>query len=264
MTELPGKNVRLFRIVAGAWLVGWFWKAWFFVGYYFSETLAHPFRYDGLPAWLVHPAVSAVAWASPVLAIVALVHPRRWAVRAASWLMAAAALIACLHFETFSDATFVTSFWVALWLVWFTGNGHRTDASFYLHARALAQCIVALVFLGGVVGKLTPEYTSGDAFHQLYFVQKENWPYPWLREVFSADGLRTLALWFSRIVITGEVIMALNPLLPFRVAAWFGTAVMATMVVVSTWNLLSVLACLIGLLLALLLVDDQLDPDHAG
>ena len=252
MTALPRVNVRVFRIVAAAWLVGWFWKAWFFAGYYFDEIWAHPLRYAGLPRVLVHPALAAIAWASPVIVIAAVVYARAWTMRAAAGLMAAAALAACLHLETFSDATFVTSFWVWLWLVWFTANIRRTDATLYLHARALAQCTLALVFLGGAVGKLTGEYTSGAAFYHLYFVQKTSWPYPWLRDALSGDALRVVATWFSRVVIAVELAVALSPLVPYRVAAIGGTIVMAGMVVISTWNLLSVMACLIGLLLALL------------
>jgi hypothetical protein len=259
MSELPRANVRVFRIVAAAWLVGWFWKAWFFAGYYFGEIWAHPFRYAGLPRVLVHPALAAIAWAAPVLVLGALAYPRAWMVRAAAVLMTLAAFAACLHFETFSDATFVTSFWVGLWLVWFTANASRTDAALYLHARALAQCILALVFLGGAVGKLTSEYTSGEAFYQLYFVQKDSWPYPWLRDALSADALRTLATWFSRVVIAGEIALALSPLYPYRIAAIGGSIAIAGIVVISTWNLLSVMACLIGLLLALVFVDGERD-----
>lgn len=257
MTELTRTNVRVFRIVAAAWLVGWFWKAWFFVGYYFDEIWAHPFRHAGLPPALVHPALATIAWAAPVLVIGALVVPRAWTVRAASGLMAAAALVACLHVETFSDATFVTSFWVALWLVWFAANAHRADAALFLHARALAQCTLALVFFGGAIGKLTPEYTSGEAFYQLYFVQKDSWPYPWLRDAVSPDALRSIATWFSRSVIAAELVVAAGALLaPYRVVAIGGTVVMIGMVVISTWNLLSVMACLIGLLLALVRARD--------
>jgi hypothetical protein len=244
-------NIRVFRLVAGAWLAGWFWKAWFFAGYYFDEIWAHPFRYAGLPRVLVHPALATIAWAAPVLALVAIIYPRAWSVRAAALLMTTAAFVACLHFETFSDATFVTSFWVGLWLVWFTANAQRSDDSFYLHARVLAQCIVALIFLGGFVGKLTAAYWNGDAFYQLYFVQKSSWPYPWLRDTLSPEALRELATWFSRLVIAGELALALSPLYPYRVTAIGGTLVMTGIVVISTWNLFSVMACLIGLLLAL-------------
>jgi hypothetical protein len=96
----------------------------------------------------------------------------------------------------------------------------------------------------------TPEYTGGEALYHLYFVQKTSWPYPWLRDALSPEALRTLATWFSRGVIATELALALAPLWPFRVVAIGGTAVMLGMVAVSTLNLLSVMACLIGLLLA--------------
>jgi hypothetical protein len=254
VTELPPVNARVFRIVASAWLLGWFWKAWFFVGYYFGEIWAHPLRYGALPRVLVHPIVASITWASPLLVLVAIVYPRAWLPRAASWLMAAASFVACLHIETFSDATFVTSFWVALWLVWFAANARRTDAAFYMHARVLAQCTVGLVFLAGAAGKLTMEYWSGDAFYQLYFIQKSGWPYSWLRESVAPDTLHVLAAWFSRSVIVVELALALNPLAPFRVAAIGGTLLLIGMVLISTLYLFSVMACLIGMLIALLFV----------
>ncbi|HEU4610584.1 MAG TPA: hypothetical protein VFS15_00850, partial [Kofleriaceae bacterium] len=80
----PTANVRVFRIVAAAWLVGWFWKAWFFAGYYFSEIWAHPFRYAGLPRVLVHPATAASTWAAPVIVIAAIAIPRAAIVRGAA------------------------------------------------------------------------------------------------------------------------------------------------------------------------------------
>ncbi len=252
MSDLPRANVRVFRIAAASWLIGWFCKAPFFAGYYLREIWAYPHHYAGLPRVLVHPLLATAAWLAPLLAIGALIHPRRWTLRAAAALLAACAFIGCIHFETFNDATFVTSFWVGLWLVWFTANAHRSDAALHLHARVLAQCTVALVFLGGAVGKLTGAYISGDALYHLYFLQKTSWPYPWLRDTLSVEGLHTVAAWFSRAVIAVELLLALCPLVPFRIAAIGGIAAMTGMVVASTWYLVSVMACLVGLLLALL------------
>jgi hypothetical protein len=254
VSELPRANVRVFRIVAGAWLVGWFCKAPFFAAYYLWEIWAYPIRYAELPRILVHPALATIAWVAPALALAALAYPRTWTLRAAAALMTTAALVGCIHFETFNDATYVTSFWVGLWLVWFTANARRTDAPLYLHARVLAQCIVAIVFLGGVVGKLSGAYFTGDAFYHLYFLQKGNWPYPALRETVAPETLHAIARWFSRAAIGVELLVTLSPLVPFRIAAIGGIVVMLAMVVISTWYLLSVMACLIGLLLALLLL----------
>ena len=56
MSALPAVNVRVFRIVAAAWLVGWFWKIWFFAAYYFDEIWAYRIHYAGLPRVLVSGA----------------------------------------------------------------------------------------------------------------------------------------------------------------------------------------------------------------
>ena len=152
------------------WLIGWYWKAWYIGEYYLSEIWTYRVHYAGLPSVLVHPLLVTIAWLAPVVAMVAIIVPRRWSMRAASVVMTVCAFIGCVHFETFYDATFVTSFWVGLWLIWFAANVERTDPAFFLHARVLAQCTVGLVFLGGAVGKLTGAYlTNGDALYHLYF-----------------------------------------------------------------------------------------------
>jgi hypothetical protein len=256
VTDLPYLHVRVFRVVAALWLVGWYWKTPYFADYYLSEIWTYPVRYSELPRVLVHPATITIAWVSPILVVVALVVPRRATMRAAAVLMTLAALVGCLHFETFYDATFVTSFWTGAWLVWFTANVTRSDTSFHLHARVLAQCTIALVFLGGAVGKLTGAYLmTGDALYHLYFLQKPSWPYPWLRGALSPEALHAIATWLSRAVVGVELLLALSPLARSRVAAIGGIAIMSAMVVVSTWYLLSVMACLIGLCIAVLLLD---------
>lgn len=252
------RNLRVFRVVAALWLVGWYWKAWYIGEYYLSEIWSYRVRYAGLPSVLVHPAVITVAWLAPAVAVIAIVWPRRWAVRTAAIVMTLSALIGCLHFESFYDATFVTSLWAGLWLTWFAANIERADAPFYVHARVLAQCIVGLVFLGGAVGKLTGAYlTTGDALFHLYFEQKVNWPYSWLRTHYEPATLRVLALWFSRGTVAVELLLSLCPLVPSRIAAIGGICVMVAMVGVSTLYLMSVMACLIGLLVAVLLLSRQ-------
>ncbi len=251
----PRRNVLVFRVVAAMWLVGWYWKAWYIGEYFLSEIWSYRVHYAGLPSVLVHPAVVTVAWLAPALAALAIVMPRRWTMRAASMVITASAFIGCLHFETFYDATFVTSFWAGLWLSWFAANIERTDAAFLLHARVLAQCTVGLVFLGGAVGKLTGAYlTNGDALFHLYLQQKPNWPYPWLRDTLSPTTLHTLALWFSRGTVGIELLLSLCPLMPSRIAAIGAIFVITAMVVVSTFFLMSVMACLLGLLVAVLLL----------
>lgn len=249
---MTARNVLVFRIVAVAWLVGWFWKAPTYAGYYLSEIWTYRIHYAGLPGVLVHPAVVTVAWLAPFAALGAVLVPRPRVVRAAAIGMTICAFVGCIHFETCNDATFVTSFWAGLWLVWFTANGGRDDAAFTRHASRLARSIVALMFLGGALGKLTGAYVHGDAFYHLYFIQKDSWPYTALRAALSPTALHGLAVWFSRAALAVELGLVALPIAPWRIATRVAIAAIALFVLVSTLYLVSVMACLIGLLLAVL------------
>lgn len=259
--EVPLATV--FRVVAAGWWLGWFWKAPFYAGYLLDETFAWRLDYPDFPAVLQHPAVSAAAWLAPAAALPALVWPRPPAVllRAAAAILAASALVLCIHLETFTDATFVTSFWVAAWLLWLAFQDDSTRTR--LHARVLAQCLVAALFLGPAIGKLTTEYTGGEAFYRIYFLGKDSWPYPWLRAHVAPETLRELATWFSRAAIAGELLLSVSPLLPPRFAAIFGITFLVGMVVVSTWYLVSVLASLAALLVGALLLSRASDTLRA-
>ncbi len=259
MTPVPARVVLAFRVVAGLWLLGWFWKASYYGPALLRDSFAIRLDVAGFPAALQHPAVIAAAWLAPALAVPALIWPRAWLLRTAAGLFVACALVACVHLETFTDATFVTSFWVALWLLWLVMVAPDDDAG-VLQARTLAQCVLGMIFLGGAIGKLTPEYVGGDAFLHLYFLDQEQFPYPQLRDALSADQLATLARVWSRAVIVGELWLAASPLLPFRVVVIGGCAFLALMLLGSSLYLVSVLVCLIGLLAGAAL----LSSTHAG
>ena len=237
-----------FRVVAAGWLVGWFCKA----GYYARALLVDGFaaRLDvaGFSALLSHPLVIAVAWLAPLGVLPVLVWPRPRLRCAAAALMLFASLVACIHLETFNDATFVTSFWVALWLLWLTAVVPAADAAATLrHARRLAQCIVGVIFLGGAMGKLTPEHIGGDVLLHVYFLGKDDFPYPQLRGALTPAHLAGLARALSRVVIVAELLLAASPLFPFRIAAALGATVMTLMIAGSSLYLVSVLACLLAL-----------------
>ena len=240
---------RCFRFVAVGWLLGWFCKA----GYYGPALLRDGFaaRLDvaGFSPLVRHPLVVAAAWLAPLAVIPVVVWPRRRLRVAAAALMAVASLVACVHLETFNDATFVTSFWVALWLLWLAVVTPSADeATTLAHARRLAQCVVGLVFFGAAMGKLTPEHIDGDVLLHVYLLGKDRFPYPELRSAFSPERLASLARLLSRAVIVGELLLAASPLMPFRVAALLGAAMMTLMIAGSSLYLVSVLACLLALL----------------
>jgi hypothetical protein len=250
------KNARVFRVVLGFWLFGWFCN---FNGFFtkFFDALDFPVEYDAFPHVLRRPDLALAVYVAPALAFAALKTPSRFRARAASALLAALALFACIHLETCNDATFLTSFWAALWMVWFTWNGDRTDAGVAIHGRALAQCVVGLMFLGAAVGKLTPEYRSGEAFYGLYFRDNESFPYSWMKANLAPDTVRAIATWFSRFAISAELVLAAAPLLTTRFVLVGAALTMLAMMLAWTFHLASVLSCLFGLLVAAYMLGDD-------
>ena len=245
MTLAERRTIAL-RVATCGWLLGWYWKAFFYAGH-LREAAGWPVDIDTLPSFLRSPAVAIAIYALPIAAAVAIFLERRAARIAGAIALVIAAAIACAHVELFNDATFQTSFWAALWILWLCGVG---DEDLERDGPRLARSVVALVFLGGAVGKLNSAYWSGEAFHHLYFLQKDTWPYPTLRKAISPAALRTMATWFSRVVIAGELAMVAGPIAPHRLYVWAACGVIAFMVLISTFYLFSVLAALAGILVA--------------
>lgn len=248
------ENTRVYRIALAFWLFGWFCNAEGFTRN-FLDALRFPISYDLFPAVIRLPGIAFAAYLLPMAGAAALVWPTRAVARSISPALAIIALFECFHLETCNDATFVTSFWSALWLTWLAFSGHRDDDAFRLQARALAQGVVGLMFLGGAVGKLTPEHRSGEAFYGLYFRDNDSFPYPWLKAHFSADTVRGMASWFSRFALSGEIVLSAAPLLPTRFVLAGAAVSMSTMMLAWTFHLASVLSCLFGLLVASYLLD---------
>lgn len=250
------KNARVFRVVLGFWLFGWFCNSPGFLTNFF-DALDFPIHYDAFPGALRSPRLALAVYVAPLVALPALARPAsRPLARATSVILAALALLACVHLETCNDATFLTSFWAALWMVWLTFNGHREGPAAALHARSLAHCVVGLMFLGAAVGKLTPEYRSGEAFHGLYFRDNESFPYSWMKANMAPDAVRDVATWFSRFAISAELVLAAAPLLSTRFVLAGAAITMLGMMLAWTFHLASVLSCLFGLLAGAYMLDD--------
>lgn len=247
---MTSANRRIFRVVAGFWLAGWFINAPGNPGFLrnFREALDFSLSHDGFPVALTDARVAFALYLAPLFAVPACVWALRFG-RAASMLFVACSLGALMHLETCSDATFTTSFWVSLWLLWFTHGAARSDEAFLAIARGSAHAVMGLVFLGGFVGKCTPQYWSGETFHGLYFQSGTGFPYPWLRAHGSPETVRDVATWFSRAALAGEGVLTLAPLLPTRLVLGVFSVTMVTMMVARNYNLFSVLGCLLGLMI---------------
>ena len=261
MSAAPRRDLAV-RLALGAWLVGWIVKAPLLTDLFVRVGRATPLSVEGLSAAFSAPMVPPVAYGLPVLAVgVGIVGAGRWALAAAA-VGAACALALVTSVAAYNDATFVTAFWSALWIGWLAS---RPEAEAVAWGPRLAQGVVALLFLGGALGKLTPEYTSGAVLYDVYVLQKTTGIWPALRGALEPEALRTLAVGFSWATIAVEAALATCVLWPPRLALTTAAAVCTGMVAASTVYLTSVMAPVVGLCLSGLWLARGLEaPQPAG
>lgn len=238
------------RVVVIFWLVGWFIKLSFFSQYLFREIVAYPVVLDFFPEFFRSPISAQVFYILPVFALPVFFRPHLFYFRLASLVMTVSSAVLLLHQDTHNDATFVTSFWAAAWFLWFVYKMGAKEEMVYVHAQSLALCVISVIFLGGLVGKLTPEYWSGEVFSNIFLQQNYGLLGEWVRAHVSAETIRFHFQWIAKMIILGEACLAFALFLPYRLVCVIGITFMLTTSVYTTWMIFSVMFCLIGLLLA--------------
>lgn len=156
-------------------------------------------------------------------------------------------LVLMLHQGSYNDATFVTSFWVSLWGVWFAAASQPAAREVPMRAAFLAQLVIALMFFGGAVGKLTPGYLDGSVLYGIYFAERDHFTFAWLRALLTPAQLHGAAQLYSVSVIAIESLMSATPLLPARASFKLAFAAFAALVVLNNLRLLSVVGPLLAL-----------------
>lgn len=251
--EQKNREYLVFQISVAAWLFGWFVKYKFFGPYLSSDIFAYPVFAEQFPRFFQNPSVAFTAYHMPVLCLLGLLTQRRLVYIVMSLLMLVCTTLLGLHISTYNDMTFISSFWAALWLVWYTF--HMDDKQHIrVHAPFLVKCIIALLFLGGTAGKLTPEYWSGEAFYNLIVRQTPGYIGVYLINTFSVENQRLILGIVSKIIIVTEGLLVLSPLYPYRLFCLLGGSVIVMIVLFRSWQILSVLSCLAGIILSCLLL----------
>lgn len=247
-----GRRSRTVSVIQGVmvcWLIGWYIKAYFFFPYFLEVTFRVPAHHRLFPGFFENPVVSTVCFLLPLICVPAILRPGRRRLIASQLIMIGCALILMGHLNTYNDATFVTSFWVALWLLFLSWRYDRRATQTAAQACLLARWVMGVIFLAGFVGKLTPEYLSGEAFYRIFWPDNTTWPHSWLLAHFDQHQLATLSFYMSRIIIGTELFLAGIPFYPSRHIYWVAPVIMAGFTVTNTWAILSVLFCLIGMML---------------
>ncbi|MCC6758547.1 MAG: hypothetical protein IT395_02835 [Candidatus Omnitrophica bacterium] len=246
---------RIARIVMMFWLAGWYIKISFYAPYLLNTTRDFPILHPMFPSFFQAPNVADLFYFLPV-AIVPLVFFRRESyLKVAAVLMVVCSAVLNLHINTCNDATFVTSFWVGLWVLWFLFHCHGTPKNFRPQAKNLALCILGVIFLGGFVGKLTPEYWSGQVMSDILFAGGLKTLLGQFVLSLPEDIRQSVMVFLSRLVIILEGILVFTPFLP----VWFVLGAMCCILLgfsfFSTWMISSVLLCLLGLVFATVLLE---------
>jgi hypothetical protein len=242
----PPQKLPLRLLVYGL-LLSWLAKWDFFLAaavVYRNRTLQDAFFPRPLQSfWLFGFALCA-----PVaLAFFALLRntPAALRVSLAAFVLGSVTLL--WHQGSYNDATFVTSFWVALWGTWFASAPRAAGTEAPARAAFLAQLVIALMFFGGAVGKLTPGYFDGSVMYGVYFAERAHFTFAWLRAMLSAEHLRAAAQAYSLAVIALEWLLAALPLFPPRASFKLAIAAFAALVLLNNFRLLSVVGPLIAL-----------------
>jgi hypothetical protein len=244
----PGTRSRFaLRVVIASTLAGLLWKVMYFV--VFARVYYDwPLRQQFFPAFLESATTFAVSYVAAVAALAGLLFRATVLVRRLLSVIAVGAVsILCVHQGSYNDATFTTSWWAILWSVWFAG---RVDdgASTLDRAAWLARGIVAMILLGGAVGKWTDEYWSGQVLYEIYFLDRQFWLFDLLRNTYDATVLREIATWYSRGILVLESAAGLTLwLFPPSAAAITGGAIFICMTVFSNSLLASVTLSMVGL-----------------
>jgi hypothetical protein len=254
---------RALKVAVLFWLLAWLVKARFLVPFFAGICTKYPLSVEFFPPVASSPWVSLVAYFAPCAAagIALISQSQRVRTIAISTLPICSAAL-CIHQNAYNDATFVTSFWAGLWLLWLSSRDPENVESVGTYGPVLAQGIISLMFLGGAIGKLTPQYWSGEAFYHIYFLQKPTFIYSWLREAVSDSTLQWLAAGFSKAVIVSELMIAGLFLLSSRTTLWLSVVAMAGVVAISTSWLFSVMGSLIGIALAGILLSRLNQPEE--
>lgn len=245
MTE--ALRVRCLRVAVLAISVAWLCKTPFWtvaVPNYVAWPLHDFFFPAALQRVEVVIAVAVVAVSASVWAVCFATVTRLVLALGAQLL---GSLVLLLHQLTYNDATFVTSSWCALYALWLAHASARESSSLAARATPLAYLVVALLFFGGLLGKLTPGYWDGSVMYGLYFQSSPHWSFALARSTFAAETLPEVARWYGRFVLLMELLLALLPLWPLRWGLRFATLAMIGLVVFSNFYLLSVVAPLIAM-----------------
>jgi len=249
---IPEKTYyKIYKIFITFWLFGWFFKIEMFLEN-FRINRSIKLKFDFYIPTLENHIFAEIIYFLPIIIVFGYFLKNRFFHVASSLLMFGCSFLSLIHIQFYNDATFNTSLWAAIWLVYFClsqifPRGNSIQANIFL-----GRSTIALIFLGAATGKLTQAYYNGDAFFNIYITQKDYFIYNFLRNEFDIFYLKELSSIFSKILIFMELLIPfLSFLLPIKKLTGFLSFLFIGIIFFSTPYLISVFSCLFGLIFCL-------------
>lgn len=253
------RHDKVFKIVLGGLLTGWYLKMPVFYWTYLNETtFALNLDIELFPSFFENPYTAQFFYFLPLFTVITYFIKNESFLptvqKISSAFLAISSLMLLLHSATYNDATFVTSFWVSCWLFWFSFHAQEKYNS---QACKLATAIVSMIFFGGFIGKLSSEWASGEVVFGLIQSTFTYWPFSWINNNTTYDQLKVFSMIMSWAVIAFELILATCFLWPLKISLKYTPAMIAGVVFFRSWQILSVIGCLIVLLAACNILNEK-------
>ncbi|MDD9946237.1 MAG: hypothetical protein OXU20_34655 [Myxococcales bacterium] len=242
-------RTRLLMLRGLLWglLIAWGWK-WNYLLPAYNIYDLRPLDVPFFPAWLECAEVYGILYVAPVLvSLVGFLRNRPGAYGAALGAFAVCASLMLLHQGTYNDATYVTAFWVALIGLWAYRASAHPAHDFRQRLGFLSQLLIGLLFLGGIVGKLTPGYFDGTVLYEIYFKERQYFTFRLVRALVEPEQLATAAKLYSWMVLAVEASLASLPMWPTRPALVVAIFALGGLVVFNNTSLASVVVSVMGL-----------------
>ena len=240
----PTSMTLRFRVVAAGVILGLTYKWRYFR---FSDWAYHrlTIRDEFFPVWLQDADVLRWSYLAAVSGWLAAGWSRQVRLRQAACVAAlAASTVLMLHRGSHNDMTFVTAWWAGLWMTWVAFRlPVDSPGELYQKATRLAAAILSVTLLGAAAGKWTGQYWSGDVLREIYFVDRDQWFFNWIRHSTRPRTIPEVAKWYSRMVIVTETTAGLTLwCLPPRMVAAVGVMLFSSIAIFSNVYLISVVA----------------------
>jgi len=190
-----------------------------------------PIRQDYFPALLSSPYTAVGLFGLLLLSDVGLIIFKQFQLVFAI-VAALCSYLISIHQEGFFVQSMVVSLWTSLFLCWYFLQKERDEQKVLL----LSRMVISLVFFCGTIGKMTPEYWSGEVFYNLHFPR------------FSND-LKVITF-YSRMTVIAEAVLALSFSVRHRLMIYVTLLMIVGMWILTVPKAVDAVGPLVGLALA--------------